>query len=329
MRQFSTAVARILFAGALIALTPAATAQQQPYPSKPIRFISPYAPGGATSILGRLVGQRLTESWGQPVVLDNRPGGNGVISAEALLKSQPDGYTILLISGSAHLVAPLLIQNFPYDPINSFAPVATLASGEIVLLLHPSVPASTLREFIALAKASPGQLNYSTAGNGGMSHLAAELFSSLAGTKMQAVAYKGSTPAVTDLIGGQVQLSFQNPFSLIPQIRSGRLKAIAITGETRASALPTVPTFTEAGLPSMDVKLWYGILAPAATPKQIINKLSAEIAKILAMPDTKDKLGSQGMEPFVSTPEQFDALMRADTAQYARIIKSANIKIED
>jgi len=322
------AMLRVTILGVLAAIAGAAAAQQD-YPAKPIRFISPYAPGGATSILGRLVGERLTESWGQPVVLDNRPGGNGVVSAEALLKSQPDGYTILLISGTAHLVAPLLIKNFSYDPIASFAPVATLAGGELVLLLHPSVAANNLREFIALAKASPGRLNYSTAGNGGMSHLAAELFSSLAGVKMQDVAYKGSTPAVTDLIGGQVQLSFQNPFSLIAHIKSGRLKAIAITGTTRASALPSVPTFTEAGLPGMDVRLWYGILAPAATPKPIINKLSAEIAKILAMPDTKDKLGSQGMEPFISTPEQFDALMRADSAQYARIIKSANIKVEN
>lgn len=326
MKVFNTAM-RMAVAGALMAIAGSAAAQQD-YPNKPIRFISPYAPGGATSILGRLVGQRLTESWGQPVVLDNRPGGNGVISAEALLKSQPDGHTILLISGTAHLVAPLLLQNFSYDPINSFAPVATLAAGELVLLLHPSVAAGTLREFIALAKANPGRLNYSTAGNGGMSHLAAELFSTLAGIKMQDVAYKGSTPAVTDLIGGQVQLSFQNPFSLVAHIKSGRLKAIAITGKTRASALPTVPTFTEAGLPGMDVRLWYGILAPVATPKHIINKLSAEIAKILALPETKDMLASQGMEPFVSTPEQFDALMRADTSQYARIIKAANIKME-
>ncbi len=326
MKVFNAAM-RMVVAGALMAIAGSAAAQQD-YPNKPIRFISPYAPGGATSILGRLVGQRLTESWGQPVVLDNRPGGNGVISAEALLKSQPDGHTILLISGTAHLVAPLLLQNFSYDPINSFAPVATLAAGELVLLLHPSVAAGTLREFIALAKANPGRLNYSTAGNGGMSHLAAELFSTLAGIKMQDVAYKGSTPAVTDLIGGQVQLSFQNPFSLVAHIKSGRLKAIAITGKTRASALPTVPTFTEAGLPGMDVRLWYGILAPVATPKHIINKLSAEIAKILALPETKDMLASQGMEPFVSTPEQFDALMRADTSQYARIIKAANIKME-
>ena len=326
MNVFHAAV-RIVAIGILMAHAGYAAAQQA-YPNKPIRFISPYAPGGATSILGRLVGQQLTKSWGQPVILDNRPGGNGVISAEALLKSQPDGHTILLISGSAHLVAPLLLQNFPYDPVNSFAPVATLASGELVLLLHPSVAAVTLREFIALAKTRPGQFNYSTAGTGGMSHLAAELFSSLSGIKMQDVPYKGTTPAVTDLIGGQVRLSFQNPISILPHIRSGKLRAIAITGETRLAALPDVPTFAEAGLPGMDVRLWYGILAPVATSKQIINKLSAEIAKGLATPDTKDKLGSLGMEPFISTPEQFEALMRADMAQYARIIKTAGIKID-
>ena len=318
---------RIPATAALMGLA-CSVAAQPAYPSKPIRFISPYSAGGATSILGHLVGQRLTDSWGQQVLIDNRPGGSGVIAAEATLKASPDGHTIMLISGSAYLVAPLLFRNFPFDALNGFAPVTTLSSSEVVLLLHRSVPANNVREFIALAKARPGALNYSTAGNGGMAHLAGELFGTLAGIKMQAVAYKGANPAVSELVGGQVQLSFQNLLLVTPHIRSGRLRAIAITGDARSIALPAVPTFKEAGLPGMDIKLWYGILAPAATPKEIIDKLSSEIGKLLAMPDTKEKLDGLGMDPFVTTPEEFGAMMRADTAKYARIIKAANIKME-
>ncbi|RPI44947.1 MAG: tripartite tricarboxylate transporter substrate binding protein [Betaproteobacteria bacterium] len=321
LTRASVVLAALMFASALYG--------QQAYPSKPIRFISPYSAGGATSVLGRLVGQRLTESWGQQVLIDNRPGGSGVIAAEALLKAAPDGHTIMLISGSAYLVAPLLIRNFPFDAVNAFAPVATMSSSEVALLIHRSVPANDMRELIALAKARPGQLNYSTAGRGGMAHLAAELFGSLTGTKLQEVAYKGANPAVTELLGGQVHLSFQNLLLVLPHIKSGRLKAIAITGEKRSPALPMVPTFKEAGVPGMDVKLWYGVLAPAATPKEIVDKLSREIAKILVLPDTKEKLDGIGMDPYINTPEQFGAMMRADTAKYAKIIKAANIKLEN
>jgi tripartite-type tricarboxylate transporter receptor subunit TctC len=278
--------------------------------------------------LGRLVGQRLTDSWGQQVLIDNRPGGSGIIAAEALQKAAPDGHTILLISGSAYLVAPLLIPSFPFDAVNAFTPVATLSSSEVALLLHRSVPANDVRELIALAKSRPGQLNYSTAGRGGMAHLAAELFGNLTGTRLQEVAYKGANPAVTELIGGQVHLSFQNLLLVMPHIQSGRLKAIAITGETRSKSLPNVPTFNEARVPGMDVKLWYGILAPAATPKDTIDKLSVEIAAFLKLPETRQKLDGIGMDPFMHTPDEFKALMRADTAKYAKIIKAANIKLD-
>ncbi len=328
MQTRAIAARAALLLAASLSLVLASAHAQQSYPTKPIRFISPYAAGGATSVLCRLVGKRLTESWGQQVLIDNRPGGSGVIAAEALLKSAPDGHTIMLISGSAYLVAPLLLPSFPFDALTSFAPVATLSSSEVALLLHRSVPANSLREFIALAKSKPGQLNYSTAGRGGMAHLAAELFGSLTGTKLQEVSYKGANPAVTELLGGQVHLSFQNLLLVIPHIKSGRLKAIAITGDRRAPSLPGVPTFKESGLPGMDVKLWYGILAPAATPKEIVDKLATEIARIVVLPDTKDKLDGIGMDPFVNSPEQFGAMMRADTAKYARIIKSANIKLE-
>jgi len=326
MKHPST-VTRTLWVVLLAASSGIACAQAS-FPSKPIRFLSPYSAGGATSVLGRIIGQRLTDAWGQQVLIDNRPGGSGVIAAEALMKSPPDGHTIMLISGSAYLVAPLLIKSFPFDAVTAFAPVTTVSSSEVALLVHRSIPSNNVREFVALAKAKPGQLNYSTAGPGGMAHLAGELFATLAGIKLQAVAYKGANPAVTELVGGQVHLSFQNLLLCLPHIKAGRLKAIGITGEQRSPTLPNVATFKEQGMPAMDVKLWYGILAPPATPKDIVNKYAVEIAKILVMPDTKEKFDGLGMDPWITTPEQFGAVMRDDTAKYAKIIKAAKITIE-
>ncbi len=319
------AILRIMIAAALMALAGSVAAQQN-YPNKPIRFILPYAAGGNTSILARLVGQKLTESWGQPVIVDNRGGGNGIIGTEALLKSPPDGYTILLASSTHVLINPL--RPTSYDPIKDFDAVATIADSRYVLLLHPSVPANNLKEFIAYAKARPGELNYATPGAGGGQHLASEWFNMLAGIKMQHVSYKGGGQALTDLIGGYVQVYLPVPITAIPFVNSGKLKALAITGEKRLAALPNVPTFTEAELPGFDAKTWFGFLAPAGTPKMVINKLSSEIAKILAMPDIKEKLNSQGVESFISTPEQFAALMETYLGRYAKIIKDANIKLQ-
>ncbi len=324
MKVFS-AVARMVMLGILMAIAGYAAAQES-YPSKPIRFITPYAPGGSTTVVARLVGQKLSENWGQQVMVDNRPGGNTIIGTEALYRSAPDGYTILL-AGTPHVVNPSMLPT-PYDAIKDFAPVATATSNEVLLVVHPSVPANNLKEFIALAKAKPGQLNYATSSTGGSPHLASELFNIMAGVKTQHIPYKGGGPAVTDLIGGQVQLIFAIPTNVIAHVKSGRLKAIAVSGETRLSSLPQVPTFTESGLPGFSAKTWYGVLAPAGTPKPIINKLSGEIAKILAMPDIKQKLAAQGFEPFISTPEEFAALIKADLAKYAKIIKAANIKAD-
>lgn len=303
-------------------------AAQQPYPNKPIRFILPFAPGGSTSILARLIGQKFTESWGQQVIVDNRPGGNTVIGTEALARSAPDGYTIIMVS-SSHAINANLSLYTPYDPIKDFAPVATVASNEQLLVLHPSITATNLQELIALAKSKPGQLNYASAGTGGVLHLAGEMFSIMAGVKLNHIPYKGTGHALSDLLGGQVQLYFSPPINLLPQIKAGKLKAIAISGQSRLSALPQVPTFSEAGLPGFDAKFWQGVLAPAGTPKPIVDKLSSEIARILAMPDISEKLASQGAAPFISTPEQFAALIKADMARYAHVIKTANIKLEN
>ncbi len=321
----SADVSRLWVAGALLFIAGAASAQPD-YPNKPIRIISPNAPGGGTTILARLVGQKLTESWGKSVVVDNRPGGNGVIGGETLARSSPDGYTFMVIT-TTHIITPLLLPT-PYDAINDFAAVATIGSSEQLLVVHPSVPANNLQELIALAKAKPEQMNYASSGGGSSTHLAGELFNMVAGVKIRHIPYKGSGPALIDLIGGHVQMYFGPPSNVVPHVQSGRLKAVAVGGGTRLPILPRVPTFTEAGLANVDIKQWWGILAPAGTPKLIIDKLSNETAKILGMLDIKEKLADLGMDPFVLTPSQFTALMRANTEMFGNIIKTANIQAE-
>lgn len=327
MSKFRLEVMCILSMGISIAIAGSAIAQQT-YPSKPIRMIVPFPPGGSTDPLARMVTQKLAERWGQPVLVENRAGANGIIGTDTVAKAAPDGYTFVVV-GSPHVVNPLLIATLPYDAMKDFEAVATLVSARHVLVLNPSVPANTLQEFIALAKSKPGQLNFSSSGSGNSNHLAGESFNMTTGVRLQHVPYKGAGPAITDLISGQVQLSFQVPISVISHIKSGKLKAIAISGETRSSVLPQVPTFSEAGVPGFELAGWLGILAPAGTPKGIVEKMSAEIGKILVISDIKDKLDSQGMDVLVSTPEQFAALMKADTVRYAKIIKTANIKIEN
>jgi len=324
--KFLTAAQRLFATGLMITLAYPATAQQV-FPSKPIRFILPNAPGGSNDVVARLVGERMTANWGQPVVVDSRPGGNNVIAAEALLKSTADGHTILLVT-AAHVINPLLFPKIPYDAVKDFAPVATLVSTEYLLVLNAAVPANNLREFIALAKAKPGQLNGAGSNTGGIQHLALELFNLLAGIKLQHVPYKGGGPGMIDLVGGQVQLAFNNSITVMPHIKSGKIKAIGVGGDTRLPVLPQVPTFAEAGLPGFNVKNWFGIVAPARTPKDTVHKLANEIARIQAMPDFKEKLAAQGVQPFVSGPEPFAAFIRAEIDKYSRIVKTANIKIE-
>lgn len=319
-------VKRRVFAVILAAFTSSAVAQEA-YPGKPIRLILPNAPGGSNSFVARLVGEKLTASWGQPVIVDSRPGGNNVIAAEALLRSNPDGHTILLVT-AAHAINPLLFPNQPYDAIKDFAPIATLVSTQYILVLNAAVPANNLREFIALAKAKPGQLNGAGSSSGGIQHLALELFNALAGVKLHHVPYKGGGPGMTDLVGGHVELAFNNSITVLPHLKSGKLKAIAIGGEARSPVLPQVPTFAEAGLPGFNVKNWFGVVAPARAPKDIVNKLADEIARIQSLSDIREKLASQGVEPFVSGPEQFAAFIKAEMAKYAKVIKVANIRIE-
>ena len=316
-----------LFIAALLAAAATPAVAQQVYPSKPIRFILPNAPGGSNSVVARLFSEKMIADWGQPVIVDNRPGGNNVIAAEALMRANPDGHTILLVT-AAHAINPLVFPDQPYDPIRDFAPVATLVSTQYILVINATVPANNLREFIALAKSKPGQLNGAGASAGGIQHLALELFNVLAGVKLNYVPYKGGGPGMTDVIGGHVQLTFNNSINVVPHVKSGKLKALAIGGEARSPVLPQVPTFTEAGLPGFDVRNWFGVVAPVRTPKDIVDKLANEIARIQAMPDIREKLSSQGVEPFVSGPRQFEALIKSEMLKYGKLIKTANIRIE-
>lgn len=312
------ALLALAFAGAAIA--------QQSYPNRPIRFITPYAPGGSTSYMARLVGQHLTERWGQNVIVDNRPGGNTIIGIETLARSAPDGHTIVLATTTHAILSS--ITKTPYDPVRDFAPVATIGVAPQVLVLHPAVPANTVQEVIALAKAKPGQLNFASSGAGGPTHLSGELFNLVAGVRTQHIPYKGAGPAMIDLMGGQVQMFFSVPVNIIGHVKSGKLKAVAVTGSTRLTALPQMPTFAEAGLPGFDVKTWNGVLAPARTPKAIVDKLSAEIAAMLAQPATREKLNGIGMVPLVLTPDEFSAMIKSEITSYLKVVKAANIRIE-
>ncbi len=309
------------------ALLYSALAQAQThYPAKPLRLIVPFVPGGSTTIVARLIGQKLTDAWGQQVVVDNRGGGNTIIGSDAMVKAAPDGYTILHVT-STHVINPSLLKT-PYDAVKDFAPVATMVATETLLVVNPSLPANNLQELIALAKAKPGHLNFASSGSGTTNHLAIELFSIMAGIKMQHIPHKGAGPAVTDLIAGQVQVFTNNALPLTPFVKSGRIRALAVSGETRLLSLPDVPTFTQAGLPGFDVKSWQGILAPAKTPPAVIDKLSREIGRILRAPEVRDTLLVMGADPLVSTPQQFSALIKADLVKYAKLIKDAKIRLE-
>ena len=299
----------------------------QLYPNKPIRFITPYPPGGGTSVVARIVGQKLTEKWGQQVLVDNRGGGNTIIGTEIGAKASPDGYTILFVD-STLAILPNFSSSLPYDTLRDFAPVATLTRIPFMLVLHPSVSANNLQELLALAKSKSGQLTYASSGNGGQGHLAMEVLSQLTSVKLQHIPYKGGGPALTDLLGGHVQMHINVPINLIGPVKSGRLKAMAITGESRLAALPQLPTFAEAGVPNFDVSYWQGVVAPAGTSPLIVDKMSTELAKILSMSDVKERLNSQGADPFISNPQQFAAMIKAELMKYGKVIKVANIKLD-
>jgi tripartite-type tricarboxylate transporter receptor subunit TctC len=303
-------------------------APAQTYPDKPIRLVVPFPAGGTTDILARAVGQKLGEHLGQQVVVDNKPGAGGNIGSDIVAKSAPDGYTLVMGTVGTHAINASLYKKMPYDHIKDFVPVSLVALVPNILVVHPSVPANSVKELIAYAKANPGKLNFASSGNGTSIHLSGELFKTTAGVEMTHVPYKGSAPAVTDLLGGQVQLMFDNMPSALPHVKAGKLKALGVTTAKRFPAAPDIPTIAEAGVPGYEASSWFGVLAPAGTPKEIVNKLSSEIAKILQTPEIKERLLSQGAEPVGNTPDQFAAFIKAETAKWAKVVKESGATVD-
>jgi tripartite-type tricarboxylate transporter receptor subunit TctC len=326
MKHISRRILRRI-AIALVTLTSFAAVASfaQPYPSKPIRLIVPFAPGGPADIQARLIGPKLTEAWGQPVVVENRAGGNTLIATELTARSDPDGHVVQVIS-AGFAINVSLYSRLPYDSVRDFAPVTQLTSGPAIVVVHPSLPARSIKELIQLARSRPGQLTYASAGL--PSQLAVELFKVMTGTDLVHVPYKGAAPAMIDLIAGHVQVSFPTIIGALSHVRSGRLRALATTGAKRTPAAPDLPTMIEAGVPGYVAANWFGTAVPAKTPPAIVSKLRQEIARALRLPDVSERLLSQGMEPTSSTPEEFSAYIRSEMTKWAKVVKASGAKAE-
>jgi tripartite-type tricarboxylate transporter receptor subunit TctC len=317
---------RLALAAACVSLC--AAAQAQAWPSKPIRFVIPFPAGGSTDIVGRLIGDKLSQSLGQPLVIDNRGGAGGTTGSDLVAKAAPDGYTMLLGTSSTHAIASSLYSKLPYDSARDFAPVTLLGTATIMLVTHPSVPAKSVRELIALAKAKPGELTFASSGNGSVSHLTGEYFDSLAGVKMQHIPYKGDTPMTVDLVAGRVSMAFGTAVAFLPYVQNHKLNALAVTSAKPSPIAPTLPTVADSGLPGFEALQWFGVLMPAGTPKEIVTKLQGEIARILRMPDVRERLQSLGIEVVGSSPDEFAAFMRSETAKWGKIVKDSGAKID-
>ena len=313
-------------AAALAAMAQPAAGQN--YPTKPVRFIVPQAAGGSTDTLARLVAQRLSDSLGQQVVADNRPGANGIIGTEIVAKAPADGYTLLAGGTAPMAINPSLYAKIPYDPIKHFAPVALIGYSTSVLVVHPSVPAKTIADLIALAKAKPGELRYASAGIGSTPHLSAEMFRQMTGVDILQVPYKGSTPGVTATVSAETSLMFTGVASAIAHIKSGRLRALSVNGPKRSPALPDVPTANESGLKGFEVDFWIGVFVPSGTPRPIINRLNAEVNRIVTAEDLKERFLVIGADPAAGTPEQFGAILRNDIARWGKTVRASGMKPE-
>ena len=302
-------------------------ASAQAWPSKPIRIIVPYTPGGYTDYMARTVGQKLSEALGQPIIYENRPGANSILGVELVAKAPPDGYTFGIVIG-AHAVNPSLYPKLPYDVFKDFRYVSLLSVAPLIMVMHPSVPANSLKELIALARAKPGQLNFGSSGTGAAAHLTMEMFKSRAGISMAHIPYKGTAGVLQDTIGGQINLFFDVVGPLMPHVRAGKLKAIVVTAKERMVAAPEVPTMAEAGVPDFVSGTFAGYIAPAGTPKEIVNRVSAEVQKILRDPAMREKLAQQGYEAVGGTPEEFEKFMRDEVAKWAKVVRDSGTKIE-
>jgi tripartite-type tricarboxylate transporter receptor subunit TctC len=315
---------RLLFAAALAIPFWAAA---QPYPSKPIHFVVPYPPAGPLDTVARLVGQRVSENVKQPVIVENKPGAGGNIGADLVAKAAPDGYTLLMGAVATHAINPTLYASIPYDAEKDFIPVTQIASTPNVLVVNPSLPVTNVHDFIAYAKAHPGSLNFGSGSTGSAGHLAGELFKSLAGVEMTHVPYKGAAPAMNDLIGGQIQLMFDNLASSLGQIKAGKVRALAVTTARRTELAPDLPTIAESGLPGFDINTWFGLFVPAGTPQPIVQRLHDEFVKALEAPEVRAKMLALGAEPVGNTPEQFARYIRSEAVKYAKLVKISGAKV--
>ncbi len=320
--------AAVLACIASLAGAGAGSALAQNYPTRAVRIVVPQAPGAQSELFARLLGQKLSESLGQPVVNDPRPGAGGAIGAEVGARAAPDGYTLLMATNSTHGSNPALYSKLPYDPVRDFAPITLTVGMPYVLSVHPSLPVATLKQLIAFAKSRPGQLNYASAGNGSTHQLCGELFQSMTRISIVHVPYKGGPPATAATIGGEVSMLFNTVGSVHPNVKSGRLRALAVTTSSRADPLPDVPTMAEAGLPGFEMQSWFGLLAPAATPKPIISRLNAETIKALNTPEMKSAIATMGANSMSGSPEQFADYIRTEIARIGEIVKAAGIKVE-
>jgi tripartite-type tricarboxylate transporter receptor subunit TctC len=312
----------------LLGVLASAGALAQGYPERPVRMLVGYPPGGGTDLVARLIAQPLSERWKQPVVVENRPGANAIIATDAVVKAKPDGHTLLMAYATELALNPATHKALPYDPVRDLAPIAQLASAPLVIAAHPSLPVQGVRDLVALAKAKPGSLSYSSSGTGSVHHFAGELFKLRSGADMVHVPYKGSGPATADAVSGQVQVTFASVASVLRFVQSGRLRALAVTSKSRSRELPDTPTAMESGVPDIELTSWYGVLAPAGTPATLVDKVAADIAAVLALPEVQKGFSVQGLDMAKSSPAAFAAFIREEAAKYSRIARASNIQQE-
>lgn len=300
----------------------------QDYPTRPIRFVVPFVPGGGTDLMARSIGQKLNEAWGQPVVVDHRPGGTGAVASVIVAQSAADGYALLMVTSSTHAISPNLFRKPPYDPVKDFAAIARTATAPQVLAVHPSVPVNSVKELVALAKAKPGALNYASPGTGTIGHMTGEMFKLAAGVDFIHIPYKGSASAARELLGGQVQFSFSAPGPIIPQARAGKLKVLAAATRERSPQLADIPTFAELGYPAIEASNWYGVVTTAGTPKGVMEKLNREIVRIIQLPEMKEIFFRQGYEQKTSTPGEFAQFIKDELAKWQKVAKASGVRID-
>ena len=318
---------RNAFAGLVLALVAGAVVAQQ-WPSKPIKWVVPFAPGGTTDILARTIGEKLSVTLGQPIIVDNKPGAGGGVGADQVAKSPADGYTIMGGTISTHAINASLYSNLPYDPVRDFAPITLIVRVPNMLVVNPELPAKDVRELIVLLKANPGKYSFASSGNGTSQHLSGELFKTMTGVEMQHIPYRGSPPALADVVGGQVAMTFDNITTAWPLVKGGKLRALAVTTAKRSPIAPDVPTLAESGLPGYEIASWQGVFAPAGVSTEIVKRLNAEIVRIINAPDVRQKLVDMGAEPAPNTPEEFAAMVKAEVAKWADVVRKSGAKVD-